>query len=228
MNKFRQFNPDLIVEATSVCDRNCSGCYAPNVISQGLPFDLYENRPELFLQPEMFQQSILSETLKDVQSIAFRGGEPSKHPFLYELIQIAHSMVNEVYIETHGRWILNPQGYLGLMQKSAELGTILKLSYDRMHGLSSVELHEITKSLDEKNIKWVVAITESSDSQFLETRSKCQWISDEKIIQQRKAGFQTDLIKPRLGVMSVRGSVSNALTVKKDFKRTSGQMEASL
>ena len=226
-NQYRKFEPDLIVEATRLCDRNCPGCYAPNFISQGLPLELYDQKPELFLQPITFEKLLQREDLKQVRSIAFRGGEPSKHPFLYSLIQSAHKVAKEVYIETHGRWILNPLGYFGLMVESEKNGTIFKLSYDRMHGLSSQDLYEITQALDKKNINWVVAVTEFTEGTFAKTRSKIQWIPDEKIIYQKKAQFQSDLIKPQLGVVKVNGTIADDLTVKAAFKAVQTVFEAS-
>jgi radical SAM superfamily enzyme YgiQ (UPF0313 family) len=45
----KNFIPDVIVEVTRACDRQCKGCYAPNIlIGSAIPSDVL-SQPGLFL-----------------------------------------------------------------------------------------------------------------------------------------------------------------------------------
>jgi len=216
VNKFRTFNPDLIVEVTGVCDRACAGCYAPNLISQFTPEELFLTKPEMFLTTKQLTTTLTELTSKP-ESIALRGGEPSRHPFLTDLLDVAHKYSRNVFVETHGRWILNKTESAHIIQTCAKLGTVLKISFDRMHGLSADELLAITNRLTQGSVDWVIAITEINENEFTMTRNLCDWIPTEKIIYQKKASSLHDLIEPRIGVIKLNGNLSRTLTTKKDF-----------
>lgn len=217
MKTYKSFQPDLIVEATSVCDRACAGCYAPNLISKFSPIDLYKAKPELFLAPAALEKSLL--TLSDAGikpcTIAIRGGEPSRHPLLSELLTIAHRFAETVFVETHGRWIIENTESNELLDSAEKLRTVFKISFDRMHGLSSAQLTEITARLS--NHEWAVAITEKDEKEFLETRAMCAEIPDSKIIFQKKASLLSALIQPTFGIIRIDGKLTRSLSVKNDF-----------
>jgi len=215
MKGFRAFHPDLIVEVTGVCDRACAGCYAPNLISKYSPEDLFREKPEMFLMSEGLNAT-LTEMKANIDSIALRGGEPSRHPYLSNLLRVAHKHSRNVYVETHGRWILN-NGESELLQVCAELGTILKISFDRMHGLSSDELKGIINRISKEQAAFLIAITEATDEDFLKTRALCDWVPDENIIHQKKAKSLHELIEPRIGVVKLSGKLARTLTTKRDF-----------
>lgn len=226
MNSYRTFQPDLIVEATSVCDRNCVGCYAPNLISKFSPLDLYRAKPELFLSPEVFEKSLLKLTdeKQKLEALSIRGGEPSRHPFLSELLQIAHRHARTVYVETHGRWILENSEPNTILNTGKELRTIFKISFDQMHGLSAEQLREITQRLSDH--EWALAITEKDEAAFLETRVLCGEIPDQQVIYQKKASSLSSLVRPKYGIIHTNGTNSNSLTVKAAFNPIATLAEA--
>ena len=69
----KAFTPELIVEATTVCDRACNGCYAPNVVSKEDATLLLKNSPSLFLTQEKLA-STLSLLPEIPRNISVRGG----------------------------------------------------------------------------------------------------------------------------------------------------------
>jgi drug/metabolite transporter (DMT)-like permease len=231
IENFRIFNPELIVEATSVCDRMCPGCYAPNVISIEDAANLYKTNPKLFLDPIKLESQL--NLLKSVESIAIRGGEPSRHPGLPFLIEICARHSKEVYLETHGRWILpeleNEETYELLLRTCHHLGVTIKLSFDKMHGLSADQLFSITERLDSFSIPWVVAITEKNEIDFFLIRKKCFWVENFQIIFQKMASSASNLFKPYIGVVHADGTFTSALRTKHTFERSprSFQSEAS-
>ena len=218
MTNHGSFNPDLIVEVTSVCDRACAGCYAPNVIATGSPQEIYDSSPNLFLNPVVLQHTL--EQLDSMPShISLRGGEPTRHPLLSELIGLLSAVSTSVYLETHGRWLLpkSVRPYKNLINALIENGTTVKLSFDSMHGLSKDDLKTITDILGVNDISFLIAITESNDNAFESARSRCDWIPDSKIIIQHKATSANALVKPRMGVIGVDGRLKTSLNFKSSF-----------
>jgi organic radical activating enzyme len=216
---YRNFHPDLIIEATTVCDRACQGCYAPNVVSKKDIQSMYVENPALFLSSCNLSSSLNNSN--GVAVIAIRGGEPTRHPKLIELLEIASHHAKEIYLETHGRWILSAdkkQNSLSewseLLDSCRQLNVQIKLSFDRMHGLSESELKETTETLAQQQIKWLVAITEPDSEHFQSTRAKCAWIPDHQIIFQKKALTGEHLIRPKVGVITVNGMIKSTVTSK--------------
>ena len=220
------FNPDIITEVTAVCDRACSGCYAPNLLSKFSPNEMYATKPELFLKPATFQ-AILNSVSSKIDTISLRGGEPSRHPYLQELIKIAHQSSDSVYIETHARWILESATQSELLECCQALGTIIKISFDKMHGLSSSELRAITDKLSSIGINWAIAITELNEADFLKTRNLCDWAKSDQIIYQKKALSSDELVKPIIGVIKLNGTLAKTLTTKESMKQKDTVTEAS-
>lgn len=211
--QFMTFNPDVIVETTSVCDRACVGCYAPNVVSRESTKTLLKARPELFLSPEKFKIS-LEHMPAGLGTASFRGGEPTRNPALPDLIKIASKFFAKIFIETHGQWILGTTENQELFDAIQETGAILKLSFDKMHGLSRETLSKITRRLDSLDIAWCVAITETKAEEFFQIRMDCYWVPDSQIIFQKKAVEATQLVSPKFGVIKMDGSWHNGLSTK--------------
>lgn len=220
MSAYFNFHPDLVVETTSVCDRQCSGCYAPNIVSAEDGARLYASKPGLFLLPSAFV-AILQETFGNtkVPVVALRGGEPSRHPEISQLLIIAACFSKKVILETHGRWVLDAsKASEDLLNTCAHNSVVIKISFDKMHGLSRDNLYKITERLDHHGIQYMVAITEDTEKDFHETRALCDWIANSQITFQRKAYRQDDLISPKIGVVRVNGALVDALSAKTSLK----------
>ena len=211
---FKSFKPDLIVEVTSVCDRRCSGCYAPNVVSKNDAEALYKQSPSLFLTTEKLEVALKNNLHLQMSSIALRGGEPSRHPKLIELIKAVRAFSkSDVFVETHGRWILeNTDSTLDLLKVCKDTDTILKISFDKMHGLKSEKLKDILDRISLHSVRYAIAITENSEIEFSVTRELCSFVPNDKIIYQPKATASQELIQPRLGVINVAGHLSRQVT----------------
>lgn len=219
MNRYLRFSPDLIVEATSVCDRSCKGCYAPNVVSKENISKFFRERPELFLSKESFRSSLEAIGIK-LSVASIRGGEPSRHPELPSLFSILRETATTVYLETHGRWVLEDTEYARALIESCRANhVILKISFDSMHGLGDAALKAIVDRAEGVNIEYVIAITELDEKSFENTRASCSWISDSKIIFQKKEKISEDLIRPKIGVVHVDGNFSPTLSVKASFQK---------
>lgn len=227
MKSYLQFEPELVIEATSVCDRKCHGCYAPNITTNEDANLLFAKNPNLFLNSESLK-NILYDIVKtegQLKTISIRGGEPSRHPFLSDLLAIVSSAAQSVYLETHGQWILkDSQESENLLQSCQKNNVIIKISFDQMHGIATDKLRAITQKLKNRGIQFAVAITEASVAEFLETRLFCDWISDHHIIFQKKAFSSNDLIQPKLGVIRVDGSWSKNLTSKTAFSKNQSEV----
>lgn len=209
------FIPDLIIEVTGACNRACVGCYAPNVVSNEAADSLYEKRPELFLGVAPLN-SALNELGTSPRLTAIRGGEPSLHPKLPVLLMIASKHSSLVMLETHGRWIL-PQNVAAnneLVLSVRDNKIVVKISFDKMHGMKEDELHKIIDFLSWNKIDYRIAITESTLADYVTTRSLCSWIEDDKIIFQQKAKIADELVKPLLGNINVRGELNRTVTHK--------------
>lgn len=211
------FNPDLIIEVTGACNKACVGCYAPNVVSNESPESLFEKRPELFLSLAGLNKA-MNELEDWPHSTSIRGGEPTLHPKLPILLIIASSKSNQVYLETHGRWLLkqNSQKHQELIKVLKEKKIIVKISFDKMHGMNDGELKEITELLTQYEISYRIAITEANLTDYLVTRSNCKWVSEDKIIFQLKAYSEDELVKPTIGTINVRGETKKTLTHRFD------------
>lgn len=207
------FQPDLIVEVTGACNRACTGCYAPNVVAKDAT-DVFVKRPELFLKTEALN-NVLSK-LAPIEIASIRGGEPSLHPELPSIINMVAIRAKEVFVETHARWLMEEYfiPYLGLLKAIKDNGTIVKISFDKMHGLKVEELQRIIHFLNWHDVDFRIAITEPTLADYLETRSLCGFIKDEKIIYQPKAASADELVKPTVGTINVRGELKSTLNHK--------------
>ena len=224
MKAYRGFEPDLIVEATSVCDRQCPGCYAPNVISRESPLKLLADRPDLFLAPVRLEEALRKLPTPPgttLQTIGIRGGEPTRHPALPELLRCLarYSPTADLYVETHGRWILDEcDERAALLSSLTETRSIVKLSFDRMHGLSATVLQIMTRTIDALGIRFCVAITEPDETSFTAAREACAWIEDDRIIVQKKAGAKDGLVRPKYAVIRPNGRIFSDVSMRPEFK----------
>lgn len=230
MSAFAKFHPDLIVEATAVCDRACAGCYAANVVSTKNPSQLYEEKPELFLSPEDVVRTLGSFSPQSLKLVSIRGGEPARHPFLDRIVSACLRIARTVCVETHGRWLLPEQreAFHRLIGEIEAQKAVIKLSFDGMHGLTIQQLMQITEFLDERSIGYLVAITELNEEAFLDRRKLCDWVPDSRIVYQPKASELTGLVLPRHGVLTVNGTLKTALTVRRGFLPNSDDQVPSL
>lgn len=208
------FQPDLIIEVTGACNRACSGCYAPNVVAKDAA-SIFEKRPELFIGIEA-----LNDIWKQFQTVpsitAIRGGEPTLHPELPAILNKVATHSEHVFLETHGRWLIEDDfiPYLSLLESIKTNGVLVKISFDKMHGLKAEELQKITHFLNWHDVDYRIAITEVSIADYMVTRSMCRWITDDKIIYQPKASRADELMQPTIGTINVRGELKMTLTHK--------------
>ncbi len=221
------FIPDLVIEVTGICNRACIGCYAPNVVSNEDALSLYAKRPELFLTEDSLT-SALNELERTPYLTSIRGGEPSIHPHISSLLMAASMQSNHVMLETHGRWLLpkNVVKYKELIRTIRNNNIIVKISFDKMHGMKKEELQQITDFLGWNEIDYRIAITESSLTDFIQTRSLCSWIAEEKIIFQQKAKTEHELVKPMIGTINIRGELKRTVTHKFLQEDTLGEATA--
>jgi organic radical activating enzyme len=217
-----EFVPDLVIETTSVCDRACVGCYAPNVVTSETKSNLLETNPEFFLAPSALKNALDKlDHSAPLQTLALRGGEPSRHPLLPELIEIAAASCSKVILETHGRWILEASSDTdSLLQVCKDQNVQIKISFDHMHGLATDKLKDIWNSLQARGIEIRIAITEASEFEFQKTRSLCNWIPEGQIIFQKKAMSDEELVRPRIGVINRRGQLSVRMTSRLGSKHS--------
>lgn len=240
---YHVFEPDLIIEATSVCDRSCLGCYAPNVVSSTDAKDLFVRSPSLFLQPSDLQLVIDRYTDEPngarAKTVSIRGGEPTRHPKLIELLEILSPSTELIYLETHGRWLLQSSridietsrernsGTTALLRALAESQGFVKISFDRMHGLSVSGLQSMISVLDHHSIGWVIAITEATHNQFKQTREQIAFVPNRQIISQTMARSRSELRSARLGILGTDGVVKSQLSTKFASEENSLRMRES-
>lgn len=209
----KSFMPDLVIEATSVCDRACVGCYAPNIVSKKSSLNLLNSNPSLFLLPENLSRTF-SDLSLDGKLISIRGGEPTRNPLLPELLAILAKSSARIYLETHGKWLSSLEEREVLLNALHSTKSIVKVSFDSMHGTSVEELAEMIATLRENSIRFSVAITESSHELFLKSVAAIEFLKIEEIFFQSKATTQEALVKPSIGVVGVDGKLKGILSSK--------------
>lgn len=214
------FSPDLIVEVTSACNRACKGCYAPNVVSNKSAEELQKQNPGLFLDLQKLRNLLIEWNSHLPSLISIRGGEPSIHPTLSNIIYELAQFNSGIVLETHGRWLLekNTTQFMGLINALVMSKAKVKISFDSMHGIKADDLLEMTKTLSSYGIGYLVAITEKTDEELVSTRMLCSWVKDENIIFQRKAERADELLIPSIGVINVRGDLVRSLNSKFDIR----------
>ena len=213
----KTFRPDVIVEVTRACDRQCKGCYAPNILIGSSISSEILAEPGLFLDATVLAQklAIIATDEEKVNVTSIRGGEPSTHPNLPDLINVVSKHSKNIYIETHGRW-LDPvranQHTNAIIQACRDTGAILKISFDRMHGLSGTKLRAILDYVESNQIRWCVAVTENSLDEAKVFLSQYTWLHADKIFLQIKAKRASDLVKPTIAVIASDGNILLSVT----------------
>lgn len=218
------FEPEVVVEVTIVCNWSCHGCYAPNVISRTSHEIALNRHPEWFLNPITLINKLTDVTRSAgrlLQSLAFRGGEPTCHPNLPELIKVGLRHAHFLFIETHARWALldarNAIDISGVLKALNNPNVTVKVSFDSMHRISSEELKNILAVFNDNNVNWLVAITEPDHAALLKQRDRCNWIPDSKIVLQPKALNRDGLYSPPLGVIRTMGDFAHSLSTRSSF-----------
>lgn len=216
----KTFSPDLVVEVTSACNRACNGCYAPNVVSNKSAEELIVKDPSLFINLNKLRDLINGWTTFQPEVLSIRGGEPSLHPLLPNIIFELTKFNSEIYLETHGRWLLEKDktSYSALINALVMSQATVKISFDSMHRLNPTDLKVMTDYLSVVGIKFAIAITEKTDAELLASRNQCSWVSDDKIYFQHKAEISEELIKPSIGVVNVRAELVENLNYKFDIR----------
>jgi hypothetical protein len=209
------FTPDLIVEATMVCDLKCKGCYAPTISQAQAPA-----YPSRYLPADVLAQVITSLSAatgeRNLGIIAVRGGEPTLHPCIQDILDVLRPYADTLYLETNGNWILS--GNESLLRHCKLRDVIVKISFDSMHSVTARGLRNMCIALDDFSLRWVVAITEATAADFLATRQRCHWIPQEQIIVQHKVLQLDQLVRPRLGVVHPDGRLTATLSAKPAFR----------
>lgn len=199
------FAPDVIVEVTTVCDRACPGCYSPTLRTREDPAAVHARHPELFLSPEALER-VLEDLGELPGGISLRGGEPSRHPLLAALVEVSRRWATTVWVETHARFLLQPSPLVAEWLRALHhTNAIVKISYDRMHGLKEQQLRVVTEALDRATVRWMIAITEPDHESFARTRAGCAFVPDERVVFQHKVTDHRLLVQPRLGTIDVGG-----------------------
>lgn len=210
MKILETFQPDLIIEATNACNKSCRGCYAPNIVVDAKTATTAAGA--LFLDAGTLEHSWAS-AVGDVQIVAIRGGEPSLNPHLPELMKYASSRSEAIYLETNGDWIVEAHP---LFQAIRELGVVVKLSVDSMHGSThgsgAIKTAAQLKILESENILTAVAITEATEADFQRAVDNLLQNYKGQIFKQVKASRASDLVKPTVGVITTTGNFVGSVT----------------
>lgn len=213
------FSPDILVEVTRACDRMCRGCYAPNIFvrSTGRQQDRSKFDASVFLDPAELDAALKNLcNSSNVRELAIRGGEPTLHPRLAEILRIAATYAQTIFLETHGRWLATDSAdcrdqIIGAIR---ETDAVIKLSYDRMHRVSAKKMMELIHVAETHEIRWTLAITEESECAALSVRNTVEWAPDNQIFFQRKVSRASELIRPRLGTITSVGRIQARPTNK--------------
>src|ERR1043165_9147559 len=220
-----EFNPELVIEVTMVCDRACPGCYAPNLITRDEPGVVLRKHRGLFLKPEALRgrlSEITSSINRQLTSLSFRGGEPTRHPELPALVDASLRFTRRLYVESHARWALPGRDDTAVdinavMKALTRRNVVLKVSFDSMHETSAAQLKVLLERLDRRHVNWLVAITEPDDERFAAQRMLCDWVPNSKIVRHQKAAHSSELYTPPLGVIRPDGSLLRHLSTRRAF-----------
>ncbi len=200
-----EFRPDVIVEATNACDRVCPGCYAPNVVVEAGAAASAPGAVHLSL--ERLELAWPSDAR--IGKVSVRGGEPTLNPEIGAILRSLAERSAAVYLETNGGWIAPRHPLLAVL---AELGCVVKVSLDKMHGTKAAEAERILSVLAGAGVKIAVAVTEATREQFESTRARLLAGFDGEVLWQRKAASLDDLVRPAIGVISAAGTLKREVT----------------
>ncbi len=204
--KMLDFEPDLIVEATNACDRVCPGCYAPNVVvGQG-------QKSEDARRVDHLSVAALDRAWpgsREIDVVAVRGGEPTLNPEIGELLSRIARKARKVYLETNGGWIADGHP---LLDRLAAAGVVAKVSLDRMHASSPEAAARLLSVLKAARVQTAVAITAPSREEFQAARARLLTGFEGEVIWQKTAFAADELVAPKVGVISAKGSLGLSVT----------------
>jgi len=128
-----------VVTITSACDLDCPMCYVHN-----------KNDGAYFMSQAEFRgvlDHLLESSGGDVDLINLTGGEPTLHPELPALVAMCKAAgIHRVSVCSHGLGLLRNDA---LLDRLAELGTRIALSFDTFDGATDKKLNG-TKSVAQK------------------------------------------------------------------------------
>lgn len=213
MEIIENFQPDLVIETTNACDKQCLGCYAPNVLVNDKitdRFDIVKN-----LEPNQLRSiwSQLELPLK-IEVISVRGGEPTLNPHIVDILEFLRDKADNLILETNGDWILKSSKLINeLDHKSVNI----KLSADRMHGSILNRVESQLQILQKHQFITLLAVTAESFTEFEKFYRKLN-SSNFIPVFQKKAFSLTELIQPKIGVISASGKFKKTLTTTNSFR----------
>jgi|GEM_PF-790661 len=213
------FEPDLIIEVTNLCDRQCHGCYAPNTINP----DGAEFLDSLGLNSAV--KKLPPSYRGNLNKVAIRGGEPSLHPNIGPLLsQIASELKlkrGALHFETHGRW--NQETEEKLLPYLQDLGVVVKVSFDSMHEVKNEDLESRLSWLKKNDVAFKIAVTELTAELAAEQKATCMermsFLIYDDFIFQAKATKTKSLVKPSFGIIKSNGEYAKELSSR--FKELS-------
>lgn len=200
-----RFCPDLVVEVTNACNLQCDGCYATNIL-----ITKKRHSNVTHLSSNHFRQKIRSfteESLPRDSVIAFRGGEPSLSPEISELLIIASTVSNNVYLESNGLWLLEKNtSYSHLISTLLKTAATLKLSFDNLHHTSTKTAEQIINKAKFFSLPVCFGITAHTPKEFTSLVDKFS-LHDAKVFYQPFVSNKSELTPPKLGLIKQNGSL---------------------
>lgn len=205
MYQTEEFRPDLIIEATNVCNKYCKACYAPNVeVKSGRESYLSLDQLNFALDSLLF--------LNQLRSISIRGGEPTLNKDIDHIIcRLEKLNLEKIYLETNGDWIHENNPLLLKLENSK---VIIKLSTDKMHTVSAPIITKRVELLRSHKLNFILAVTEDSLNKCVEFVNEYYPNLDASFIFQIKAYSINELIQPTYGVLNSKGLLNKSLTTK--------------
>lgn len=122
---------ELFIDITGKCNQNCNVCYSKNLLkSKDISLDYFKDVCALLTTPT---------------DLIFVGGEPTLHPKLFDLIEIANNMDHTVVLSTNGKKFAEDKEYTKEFSKIK--GKRTRLNLDVSGGKDS-RLYEIIMGKD--------------------------------------------------------------------------------
>jgi organic radical activating enzyme len=212
MKVIDNFVPDLVIEATNACDKQCQGCYAPNILVGSKVKNSVGKVKNLELKKLKSIWSTFALPIK-IDVISVRGGEPTLNPYILDILDFLNEKSNRLILETNGEWISNNSN---LIKDLNPKSTLIKLSADSMHGsvVSKVQLQ--LQILESYKFTTLLAITAESLEEFEKFYFRMGALDCIPVFQKKAFSFG-ELIKPKVGVISADGQFNKTLTTTKSF-----------
>lgn len=128
---------DIYVDLISKCNFDCNFCYNKNNIFPNISINYFEEVCKLLPKPVIFK---------------FVGGEPTLHPDLFTLIEIANKYYHKVILVSNGLMYNNKTFINKVLElKTRKINLTFALSMDG--GLSNIEAYKIINGKNYLNYK---------------------------------------------------------------------------